>query len=124
MAHIVSAENSAQNLIGIPLYITFCFSLAAFKIFSLTFAISITIFLGVNFFGFDLFGILCPSLTWMSVSFAIMSSNIFSAHLLSPLSAAATCCLVTKPCLTLCYPRNYSLSVSSIHGIFQARIVE
>ena len=44
--------------------------------------------------------------------------------LLSPLSAAATCCLVTKPCLTLCYPRNYSLSVSSIHGIFQARIVE
>ena len=34
------------------------------------------------------------------------------------------CCLVTKSCLTLCDPMDYSLSGSSIHGVFQARIVE
>ena len=31
----VSAENSADNLMGIPLYVICCFSLAAFNIFSL-----------------------------------------------------------------------------------------
>ena len=31
----VSAEKSADNLMGIPLYVNFCFSLAAFNIFSL-----------------------------------------------------------------------------------------
>ena len=34
------------------------------------------------------------------------------------------CCLVTKPCLTLCNPMDYTLPGSSIHGIFQARILE
>ena len=34
------------------------------------------------------------------------------------------CCLVTKSCLTLCDPTDYSLSGCSIHGVFQARIVE
>ena len=34
------------------------------------------------------------------------------------------CCLVTKSCLTLCDPRNCSPSNSSVHGIFQARILE
>ena len=31
----VSAERSAVNFMGIPLYVIFCFSLAAFNIFSL-----------------------------------------------------------------------------------------
>ena len=30
---------------------------------------------------------------------------------------------VTQLCLTLCDPMNYSLSGSSIHGIFQARVL-
>ena len=34
------------------------------------------------------------------------------------------CCLVTKSCLTLCYPMDCSLPGSSVHGISQARIVE
>ena len=35
------------------------------------------------------------------------------------------CCLVTKLCLTLCSPMDYSPPIgSSVHGIFQARILE
>ena len=33
-------------------------------------------------------------------------------------------CLVTKSCPTLCNPIEYSQSVSSVHGILQARILE
>ena len=34
------------------------------------------------------------------------------------------CCLVAKSCLTLCDPMDCSLPGSSVHGIFQARILE
>ena len=34
------------------------------------------------------------------------------------------CCLVTKSCLNLCDPMDYSLPGSSVHGISQARILE
>ena len=33
-------------------------------------------------------------------------------------------CLVAQLCLTLCAPMDYSLPSSSVHGIFQARILE
>ena len=71
---------------GVPLYVTLGFSFAAFRILSLTFAILI---FGVGIIGFILFGTLCDSCTWLSVSFfrfrkfyAIISSNTF----LTPLS--------------------------------------
>ena len=34
------------------------------------------------------------------------------------------CCLVAKLCLTLCYTMDCSPQASSVHGIFQARILE
>ena len=34
------------------------------------------------------------------------------------------CCSVTKSCLTLCDPLDWSLPGSSVHGILQARILE
>ena len=34
------------------------------------------------------------------------------------------CVLVAQLCLTLCDPMNYSPPGSSVHGIFQARILE
>ena len=34
------------------------------------------------------------------------------------------CVLVAQSCLTLCDPINYSPPVSSVHGIFQARILD
>ena len=61
-----------------------CFSLAAFRILSLTFATFIIICLGVGLFGFNLFGPLCAYFILISVSFrfakfsAIISSNIVS----------------------------------------------
>ena len=33
-------------------------------------------------------------------------------------------CSVAQSCLTLCNPMDFSLPGSSIHGIFQARILE
>ena len=34
------------------------------------------------------------------------------------------CCLVTKSCPTLHYPKDYSPPGFSVHGIFQARVLE
>ena len=39
-------------------------------------------------------------------------------------SANIYCCLVAKSCLILCGPMDYSQPGSSVHGIFQARILE
>ena len=35
-----------------------------------------------------------------------------------------TVCVCTQSCLTLCSPMDCSLPVSSVHGIFQARVLE
>ena len=71
---------------GVPLYVTSLFPLAAFKIISLTFHILIVMCLTVSLFRFILFGTLC-FLDFESVSFArleefsaILSSNGFSDH--------------------------------------------
>ena len=69
LAHNVSAEKLGDSLRGVPAYVMTCFSLAAFKILSLTGAIVITVCLGVVLFGFILFRTLCASWTWMSASF-------------------------------------------------------
>ena len=64
-----SAQKSADYLMGVPLYVTCCFSLAAFNILSLFFSILIIMCLGVVLFGLILFGTLFDSWTWMFVSF-------------------------------------------------------
>ena len=83
----VSAERSAVNLTGIPLYVICYFSLAAFNIFSLylIFDSLINMCLGVFLLGLILYGTLCASWTWLTISFpmlgkfsTIVSSNIFS----------------------------------------------
>ena len=54
----VSVEKSADNLIGVPLYVIGFFSLAAFKIFSLSLILFslINMCLGVFLLGFILYG--------------------------------------------------------------------
>ena len=47
----------------LPLFVALCFSLAPFRILSLTFAILIIIYLGVDLLRFILFEILCASCT-------------------------------------------------------------
>ena len=39
-------------------------------------------------------------------------------------SCCCCCCLVTKSCLILCNAMDYSLPVSSVHGIFQSIILK
>ena len=55
LAYRVSVGKSADRLMGVPLFVI-CFSLAAFRILSLTFAIFIIICLGVGLFGFTCLG--------------------------------------------------------------------
>ena len=70
----VSVEISADSLMGAPLQVTNCFSLAAFKILSLslTFCILIMMCLAVGLFGSILFGTICTSWTYMSISFTTL----------------------------------------------------
>ena len=86
----VSAEKSADSLIEVPLCVICCFSVAAFIILSLSliFVILITMYLSVFLFGLILYGTLCASWTWVTVSFPCkgifqpLSLQIFS-HTLS-----------------------------------------
>ena len=87
LACTVSAEKSAVNFMGVPLYVICHFSLVAFNNFSLSliFANLVTMCLGVFPLGFILPGTLCASWTWVTISLpmlgkfsTIISSNIFS----------------------------------------------
>ena len=93
LAWRVSMERSAVILMGIPLCVICCFSLAAFNICSLCliFVNLINMCLGRFHLGFILLGTLWVSWTWVIISFPILgkfstiiSSSIFSwAFLLS-----------------------------------------
>ena len=76
------------QLIGLWEFLCICFSLVGLKVLSLSLilVIFITVCLGVDLFGFILFGTLSASWIWMSVSFpslgkfaAIIFSSMFSA---------------------------------------------
>ena len=71
LAYRVSAEKSANNLMEILLYDICCFSLVECNIFFLSIIFVSWFFcvLAWFFLFFFLYGILCNSLTWMSVSF-------------------------------------------------------
>ena len=79
----VSVEKLADSLMGAHFQVTNCFSLSAFKILSLSlkFGILIMMCLDLGLFGFILFGIICASWTYMSISFtrlgkfSVMFSN-------------------------------------------------
>ena len=87
LAWRVSFEESAVILMGIPLCVICCFSLAAFNIcyLCLIFVNLINNCLGAFHLGFLLFGNLWVSWTWVTISFPILgkfstiiSSSIFS----------------------------------------------
>ena len=72
---------------GVPLYFTCCFSLAAYNILSLclVFVSLISMCFGMFLLGFILYGTLCASWTWLTISFSVLgrfsiiiSSKIFS----------------------------------------------
>ena len=70
----VSVEKSADNLMGVLLYVISCFSLVAFNILSLSliFVCWITMYLSVFFLGFILLGTLCASWTWLTIPFLVL----------------------------------------------------
>ena len=83
----VSDERTTVKRMEFPLYVTCCFSFAAFNILSLclVFVSLISICLGMFLLGFILYGTLCASWTWLTTSFSmlgkfstIISSKIFS----------------------------------------------
>ena len=87
LAWRVSIERSAVILMGIPLWVICCFSLAAFNICSLCliFINLINMCLGVFCLELILFGTLWVSWTWVAISFPILGkfsssipSGIFS----------------------------------------------
>ena len=86
----VSAERSAVKRMGFPLYplyVTCCFSLAAFNVLSLclVFVSLISMCLGMFLLGFILNGTLCASWTWLTISFSILGklSSIISSKIFS-----------------------------------------
>ena len=114
----VSAERSVVNLMGIPLYVIWCFSLAAFNIFSLYLIFDRLIYmcLGMFLLGFILYGIFCASWTWLTISSpllekfsSIISSNIFSDPFF--ISSSGTPIIQMLVCLML---SQRSLRLSSI----------
>ena len=93
MACRVSAENSADNLMGIHLYIICCFSLVAFNIFSLSliFVSLIDMCLGEFLLGFILHGIICTAalecfLSHVGEAFSCNIFKYFHRPFLFPLS--------------------------------------
>ena len=94
----VSVEKSADNLMGVPLYVICHFPLVAFDILSLPliFVSSSIMHLVVFLLGFILPGTLCASWTWLTISFPrlwkfsnIISLSIFSGPF-SPYSPSGT----------------------------------
>ena len=81
----VSAERSAVKCMGFPLYVTCCFSLVAINILSLclVFVSLISMCLGMFLLGFILYGTLCVSWTWLTISFSgeIFNYNLFKIFL-------------------------------------------
>ena len=83
----VSAERSAVKRMGFPLYVTCCFSLAAFNILSLclVFVSLISMCLGVFLLGFILYGTLWTAWTWMDY-FLFHVGEIFNYNLFKKFS--------------------------------------
>ena len=86
----VSSYGSAVKCMGFPLYVTCCFSLAAFNILSLclSFVGLISMCLDGFLLGFVLYGTLYASWTWLTISFSMLGkfSTIISSkisHILS-----------------------------------------
>ena len=122
LAYKVSFERSVDTLSGTPWQITLCFSLAAFKILSLSsiFGTLIMMFHDVFLFGSNLFGTLCASRTCMSSSFAklgkfsfIIFSNKFS---ISCSSSSPSGSLMIQMVVRLKLSQQF-LSLSSFYGI-------
>ena len=119
----VYAERSVVKYMGFPLYVTYCFSLAAFNILSLclVFVSLISMCLGMFFLVFILCGTLCASWTQLTISFSVLGkfSSIISSKIFSyPIffsSSSGTSIIQISVCLIL---SQRSLRLFSVLFIF------
>ena len=107
-----------------PCYVTCCFYLAAFNILSLclVFVSLNSVYLGMFLLGFILYGALCASWTWLTVSFymlgkfsTIISSKIFS-YLFFFSSSLGTPIIWMLVCLIV--PEVSETTLSSFHSFY------
>ena len=139
-----------DGLVGLFLYITSLFSLAAFKILSLSLTLNNLIItcLSVALFGFNLFWVFWALWIWVFISPSRFgkSSAIIAVNVLSvPFSFSSSrkeilwvlfffffivshkshvCAELLQSCPTLCNHMDDSPPGSSVHGILQARVLE
>ena len=133
----VSAEKSANSLMVVPLYMTIYFSLAAFRILSLTSAVLIMLCLGVSLLGFFLLGTLCDSCIRVSVSLfrfvkflAIISLNrflilffvVWTTH--SVVWMLALFMLYHRSCMLLCFRFHLSFCLLFWLGDFHYSVFQ
>ena len=72
----ISAKISAVKRMAFPFYVTCCFSLTAFNnlYLCLVFVHLISMCLGVFLLGFVLYGTLCASWIWLTISFSMLGN--------------------------------------------------
>uniref|UniRef100_A0A8D1WVF1 Uncharacterized protein n=1 Tax=Sus scrofa TaxID=9823 RepID=A0A8D1WVF1_PIG len=117
----VSAEKSANNLIGVPLFVITFFSLAAFKIFSLSLILVslINVCLGVCLLGLFYMGLaVLPGFKWVFLSHVreVLSYYLIEYFFCPLLSVSGTPIIWMLVCLTLSQ-RSLRLS-SSVFNLF------
>ena len=126
----VSAERSAVDHMAFPLYVTCCFSLAGFNILSLglVFVSLISMCLGMFLLRFILYGTLCTSWTWLTISLpmlgkfsTIITSKIFSNPFFFP-SSSGTPKIQMLVCLILSQ-RSLRLSLLLFHVFCSSAVI-
>ena len=71
--------------------------------------------------------ILPPAYFWIQMLLSTLpwvSSLLCRIQICQPITTCMSACSVAQSCPTLCDPMDCSLAGSSVHGIFQARILE
>ena len=93
----VSAEGSAVKHMEFPLYVTCCFPVTAFNVLSsrLVFVSLINTSLGVFLLQFILYGTLCASWNWLTISFSMLGK--FSTIISWKFSHTLSFCLLLGP---------------------------
>ena len=133
MACRVSAQRSAVKHMEFPLYVACLLSLAALNILSLclVFVSLISMCLGVFLLGFILYGTLCASWTWLTISFSmlrkfsiIISSKNFSCPFFfssssgTPIIQMLVCLILSQRSLRLSSVFSFFLLYSALQKLF------
>ena len=122
MCHSFLIHSSADGHLGC-FHVLAMINSALMNTASRFFMVNLQGFAGVVSFSWML---LIPLSVWhllLTIQFKFKNYLYYGILLTIPLYYIS-CCFISQSCLTLCDPMIYSLPGSSVHGIFQARILE